>query len=389
MPVEPVPRRGSVQSAVLVIPHFRLSLRLKACTVAALIDWFSGLVGYDGDRLRLGQLVEVDRDGRERWRVDRGDDVRGSFESSIRVGRGLATEGMRRAAAERGLHLTSGSSVLKISGNPSKWLQGHNVFGPQVDQLGPVVQEVVRRLSPQYRPADADAEPYVALTRSRVDATVAIDMGTDEQVHNWLAQAATHTRSRHGRAMVSGGTVYWGKSSRRWSLKAYCKRCELQVHPPHVPIGPLRDFALGQLRMELVLRGPELKPRGTLSPEIVFEYYGKVVNGVPTAEVKTVEGGLDALALSNAAKVALNLWLRGGDPARSMSRATFYRYRRAILDEVGIDLSLPRDDQSAHIERAGFSVEELKARWVREVPEHLQPMLFTPARRGPFWPAGK
>src|SRR5690606_10147602 len=117
-----------------------------------------------------------------------------------------------------------------------------------------------------------------AVHRSRVDVTTAVDLGSHQAVHDWLTLAETTTRSRHGRAVASAGTVYWGKSSTRWTMKAYCKHCELRAHPPDaVELLPdLLEWTRPHLRLELTLRRPELKNRGTLDEAVIWEFFSKL-----------------------------------------------------------------------------------------------------------------
>src|ERR1700756_2629886 len=186
-----------------------------------MLDWFSGYVGYDASGLEVGRFFEVDRHGEQVRCVPRWETAVGSFEAGVQVTRGLAPDPM--LADGRRLGFLCSPDALRISGNPSKFLQGHNVAGPSVSLLGTVLQALVRSFGEGLRPADCDAAPLPAVHRSRVDVTTAVDLGSHQAVHEWLQLAATTTRSRHGRALDASGTVYWGKNSTRWALKAYCK----------------------------------------------------------------------------------------------------------------------------------------------------------------------
>lgn len=362
------------------------------------VDWFSGLVGYDASELRFGQVWKVSPDGEVTWSRDSWEKAEGSYASSVQVSRDVATPGMRESADEYGFLCSP--VVLRVSGNPTKFLQGHNVFGPSVASLGPVIQGLARNLPEPLRPRDAQSEAYPAVHRSRVDVAVAVDLGGHEIVHDWLRQAELQTRSRHGRAMASGSTVYWGKSSRRWSMKAYCKFCELVDHPPEMgaaslarreaargspigtpvavdlaPLSELREACEGHLRLELTLRRPELKDRGTLSEDVVWEFYEKVVIGVQK-ELFEVERKVASYGLPAHVRDALLMWLDGRTVTHLWTRTTFWRRRRQIMDVVGVDISLPRNDEMSKLERIGFDVEYLKSRQVKDVPAGLQKSLF-------------
>jgi Phage replication protein CRI len=334
--------------------------------VSAVIDWFAGYVGYDGSGLRLGLVVGVGPDGVVRWQRETWETAKGSFESGIQISR----EGRTRQMAAETDYLCS-PMVLRLGGNPAKFLQGHNVYGPSVSDLGPVIQAVVRGLPPTMRPRNADDPQLPAVQRGRVDVTVMVDLGAHEHVHEWLRTAATATRSRHGRAVVSGSTVYWGKSSTRWSLKAYCKFCELAEHRPLGDYGLLRNWCETMLRIELTLRRPELKNRGTLSEAVVWEFYKRLVIGV--GETEQLDARLAESGLSWQLQDTLELWLEGKDVRRRMPRTTLWRYRRLVMDRFGVDISLPRADQWEDIAAVGFDVEYLKAREVKTYPRELPP----------------
>lgn len=347
------------------------------------VDWFSGLIGYDARHLKLGRVVKLTPDGEVVWDIDTKAEVEGSWASKMLIGRAGAPHSMTMAAARR--DLLCGREVLSISGNPTKFLQGHNAFGPSVSDLGHVVREAVRKFPEDVRPRDADDEQWPALHRSRVDVAVGVALGSHATVHEWLNGAATFTRSRHGRPMVSGHTVYWGKNSRRWTIKAYCKFCELKDHPPAEHYEELRAFVEGQVRIELTLRTLELKPRGTLNEDVVWEYWKRVTIGVAKVNIAEVDNKILASNLPQGARTALLLWTGGQDIKWVLPRATFYRYRRAILEVFGIDVSAPRDEQLPALEPLGYDAEFLKSHEVKEPPEGLQPLLFRPPAPRVSW----
>jgi len=348
------------------------------------VDWFTGLIGYDASRLKLGQMVRFSPEGDVEWDIDTKRPVEGSWSSQMLIGRAPATHNMIMAAAKR--DFVCGGDVLSISGNPAKFLQGHNVFGPSVSELGSVVREAVRAFPEDVRPPDADDERWPALHRSRVDVAVGVDLGSHRAVHEWLTGAGTFTRSRHGRPMVSGTTVYWGKHSKRWSLKAYCKFCEMKDHPPEQHFDELRAFSEPQVRIELTLRTLELKPRGTLTEDVVWEYWKRVVIGVPKMSVTKIaemDGAIITSDMPVGAQQALLLWITGTDVRFTLKRRTFYKYRGLIRSVFGIDIASPRDDQAPALEPLGYDVEFLKAHEVKGPPEGLQPLLFRPPAPSP------
>lgn len=337
-----------------------------------MLDWFSGYVGYDASSLVLGQFFETNSRGEVVRCRDRWETAKGSFESGIQFTKGLPTDNMLVASREQGF-LCSDQFVLRLSGNPAKYLQGHNAAGPSVRELGPMIQAVVRSFAEEFRPVDADDDRLPAVHRSRVDVTTAVDLGSHDAVHEWLRMAASTTRSRHGRAVDTSGTVYWGKNSRRWSLKAYCKHCELKVHPAADPglMNDLLEWSLQHLRIELTLRRPELKDRHSLDESLIWEYVQRV-------EMPTMKGlaSVNEVNLVPSHRAALQLWADGHDVSRYYSRATFYRYRRSLLDLVGVDIAMDAAAQVKADPYALLGVEELQRREVLVVPTTIQRSLF-------------
>lgn len=336
-----------------------------------MLDWFSGYVGYDASRLQLGRFFEVSAHGEVTRERDRWETVEGSYKSGIQVCRGLATDQMVKHGNELG-YLCS-DEVLRLSGNPSKFLQGHNVAGPSVSLLGPVLQEVVRTFPEELRPADSDSPILPAVHRSRLDITTAINLDTHQNVHDYLISLSRNARSRHGKGLTSGHTVYFGKNSRRWSLKFYCKYCELLQHPPDniLLMDDLLEFTFPLLRVELTLRRPELKDRGTLDESIIWEFMEKL----EVHEMKS-HAPLEGVSLRPAVKAALMLWYDGKDLASVFPRRTFYRYRKEIIEAVGVDISNTAVEQGKQSKKVLMELEELRRREVKDFPEKINRTLF-------------
>ncbi len=338
-----------------------------------LIDWFTGVVGYSGELLKLNRVCELTPVGEILWTTERKLQVRGSFDASVQLGRSAPTADM--LVASRQYDLECMPVCLILSGNPSKFLQGHNVFGPSVSALAPVVRAVIRGLPGEIRPADADCDLWPAFHRSRVDITTSVDMGSHSLVHDWLRTAASSTRSRHGRALVSGDTVYWGKTSRRWTLKAYCKFCELKDHGPGdlALRDMLRQYCEGQIRFELTLRGPELKGRDTLDESLIWDFFNRIEVGVMKAAVSGPKVKTD---LPMAVQFTLSRWVGGEDVRHSLNDRMFYRHRRKILDELGVDISLRYEKKQA--EAVVFDLAYLREHEIKLLPSQLQGLLFKP-----------
>lgn len=345
-----------------------------------MIDWLHALVGYDASNLNLGVVYAVDPSGQCLWERPVWNTAVGSFESTFQVR--VAEPSAGTWSFWRQQPFLASPRCLELSGNPSKFTQGHNVVGPSVELLGPVVQAVVRGLGAA-RPANADSGMLPCVHRSRVDITTAVDLGSHEAVHEHLRVLAAVVRSHQSGAVAYPDlsrpeTVCFQQGSRRWSLKVYCKFCELGAHPPKLDaafLQELRSWSTGHLRFELQLRRPELVARGTLSESLIWDFYCRLRLPVMS------DYGVGADILRANVKLAFEHWLdRGPGALDVLPRATMYRYRSQILKATGIDVLLPREGQSAAARRVLLSVDELKAREVKDIPEPIQASIWKPLR---------
>lgn len=344
-----------------------------------MIDWFSGKIGFDGNFLKLNRLCETTPEGDLIWQLERKTQIRGSYDSSLLIGRDVPSEEMIRAS---GLYnLLCNPVVMVISGNPTKFLQGHNVFGPSVSALSPLLKATVLEFPESVRPPDADSNKWPALMRTRVDVTTSINLDKHRLVHEWLRTAGDSSRSKHGRPMVSGDTVYWGKKSSRWTMKAYCKFCELEVHPLKDKRlkDTLKDYCEGHLRLELCLRRPELKNRGTLDENVIWEFLNRIQFGVTKIELED-----DIPNLNGIVELTFTKWRSGKDVRFELNKRTFYRHRKLILEYTGFDISL--EPQEKQLKRINYDIDYLKSHEVNTIPSSLQGYVFKPGD-SPKWNA--
>jgi hypothetical protein len=334
-----------------------------------MLDWFTGVVGCDASHLTTDKVCRIEPTGHIAWESNCWFDVKGSYESSIQVRQSDVLS--RWVAAFKHDQMTLGYPVMQMSGNPVKFLQGHNAFGPSVELWQPVVTAAIKAFPDSVRPADALDNISFAMWPSRIDIAVSVDMGSYENVREWLRCISTNSRIRRGRALLAGETVYWGQHSRRWSLKSYCKYDEMGVHP----MGDLslnsqfRESVRSILRLELCLRSLELrdleKKGVALNESLLWDYFENkiTIGALSMSKVKD----LDVLSLPHQA--ILMRWLKGEDVSKLLKVSTFYRYRRIILDNFGADISIPCQDQESMLERVQFDIKYLREHEVKVVPD--------------------
>lgn len=310
-----------------------------------MIDWTDFVINVVHTPIPAGRIVSIGVGGDVEWDTPKAMQVSGSYESSIRVrsqggdGSGLATE-------------------LYISGNPSKFLQGHNVFGS--DDLLSLCHAVASRVFIVMGIQDDLALRRVALGDfqvKRIDLTYSYDFGNSATVSAVLSSLAVRTRSRMGRAQTRGGTVYHGRNSRRWSIKMYNKGEELQAGKKHrlspeLQSTPIFDFSQSLLRVELTLRSKQLKELSldsgrSLTPatcrQLFDEYFGRVEMS-PQVDIASDE----VISLPRAIRSTYLLWKEGIDVRNMHSRPTFYRHRSHLL-RYGVDIDLPVHSDESNV----------------------------------------
>lgn len=302
-----------------------------------MIDWVSCVVPCNhttpihGDR-----IMRVTPEGERVWETLTAKTVEGSYSDRITI-------------KTHEVDHEGNPCALYVSGNPVKWFQGHNVFGHNCPhELTVGLLNRLCELLPELTPTDYQRKFWAmgAFRFTRLDITSMFALGSNAAVNDWLRSAEFSSRTRHGRPAMKGNTLYWGKTSRRWSLKAYAKAQELEAHPPTRTLpNSLTDWAQDKLRVELVMRQLQLKEHGldlaanwssgdTAAADLYLEYLGKLqmVDNMRVDHDKVMTELPPRLAGT------YTLWREGYDLMAHMSRPTFYRHRKELLAH-GVDIT--------------------------------------------------
>lgn len=347
-----------------------------------MIDWLSatitapsGLsVGYDSGRnLKLNPHGEIIRETRSPLAVK--DDADPSSSRNFLV-------------------FTPDQRTLYLSGNPVKLIQGHNLFGS--DDLNGLYLEAgvfIRRNAGLFpSPESYDSCEFTKPKYSRIDITRSYRFNTQTEVSEFIRYTAGTARSRHGAAVLHGSeTAYFGKNSRRWSMKVYDKHSEFLknssalcrnkftrgiLRPLMQEENDLIDWSKGIVRFELCLRGQELT---VINKQILHNalpdwlsvwtsYYEKIQFNDNAA--MTTDHTLLEATLKPSQKAVFELWRSGKDLRSIYPKPTFYRHRSAILAVLGVDIASPpsTDSDSARsttgLDPARFDPEPLESRLV-------------------------
>ena len=316
-----------------------------------MLDWITARVPcHHLEPIDGGRVLKLSPAGEKVWEVATRLEVEGSHESNLQIrthGFGPDGEGV----------------ILEISGNPTKWLQGHNLFGGFAAP-GPLVEALMCRLCellPGLQPTAHNYRQWVdgRVELLRVDLTWMLQLDSRASVRAWIraAERSAYLKHRGRGSLTKNGTLYYGKHSRRWALKFYSKGDELEAGKDHGLSEELerRDdlllYADRALRCEAVLRGMELRRRNLRwgfdwSDTTGAEILNGIVQGLNMSDQVT----LPTTALENLPprlRAFYEAWVNGVDLRGILPKNTFYRYRRQLLP-LGVDLAIrqPHEDRS-------------------------------------------
>jgi II/X family phage/plasmid replication protein len=296
-----------------------------------------------------GHVCRVRTDGSLEWNTACRKQLRGSWSSSMMFrALGAAPDG-------------ECPSGLEISGNPAKFLTGHNLFGS--DCPTDLLTRLLERVGPELWPSSHFDSQFVDLAEgqiSRIDLTGSwlLDRPVDVVPYLRSMEERVWVPYRGRGVMDAGGsTLYYGrtakgKRAKAWQLKLYAKGPEIAVHPLPLPaysVPQLIDHVNRTIRVELTLRTSELKRLGLTriadwTPERVSEvwrtYVAKLDFGDATMNLDTLD--LAELGLKARHATALGAWKAGNDLRAIMSPSTFRRLRSELKALTGYDIATLR-----------------------------------------------
>ena len=353
-----------------------------------MLDWITARIPCDhSHEIAGGAMVNYknafDFSQGQEWAFAKPLPIVGSHDSNVRV----KTSGFDGE--------TDAGRELHIDGNLVKFFQGHNLWGTH-DLIG-LVNSFMNQLCsiPQLglRPTDLQRQMWRngLFNLSRVDVTTMYQLRNRADVLTWLANAEHSSTMRHrGRGQLcKGSTLYFGKNSRRWSLKFYAKGQELDAKGHELPKSlDLRDklieYAQPALRSELTLRSKQLNdielqlaanwPRNAEGITHLFNGYMK---GLHMSDVRRIPAeNLDSLP--SGCRLAYQSWLEGHDLKGMLTPRTFYRYRSQMLP-FGVDLATVNPRENANVVPLVRVLEAMPM----QVPEWAieTPLYFDPSRR--------
>lgn len=303
-----------------------------------MIDWITAEIRCN-NKLDTGCLAKINPKGEVDWVSCSWLPVTGSYESNIMI-------------------KPLSDTRIVISGNPAKFLQGHNLFGTNdlvylFNNAFSVIHELLADdgLTPTASQLDDIENGKYHLTR--VDINETWHLSNADEVRAWIRAAGEKMNMPYrGKGVFSGDTLYWGKGSKYWFLKCYHKGDEINRKksnfPSELKTAEMLDYANKSLRLELVLCSKFL--RSTCLNNAYF-WQEKTARMLLLEYIKKFEMSDnfmisdDVLAkLPTKLKSYYFMWLHGEDVRKHVSKTTFYRIRKQ-LKEYGIDIALLRDKE--------------------------------------------
>jgi len=293
------------------------------------IDWVkANLPLSEPLDLPHGRIVRISPDGEIEW------DLKAWLE-------------VPSSSGDTRIRLRVSGDLLEVSGNPSKWLQGHNLWGSDdlVNLTVDMTLAALEALSVRPNPADEAGWRTGGFGVKLAHVAVMFDLGSDDAVVEylrWLEGAPASNRRVHG--LRKGSTVSW--TTRALRMKAYHKLQEL-LDTKQLANHDLRDellaWASGKLRWEVELRSRELR---RLKLDLGVLWKGLDATSVALAYAKLVEmptrqnPRMAHLDVPQHLRGTLFLWAQGVDLRVALSRRTYYRHRKELL-AYGVDIARP------------------------------------------------
>jgi II/X family phage/plasmid replication protein len=285
-----------------------------------------------------GKVFSVDEDGLIEWEVERPFSFEGSHESRVQI--------------------QSDGWTVKLSGNVGRFHRRDNIFGFTLDEVMGKANRILASFDlPPFtkgKPFLEYGSPFSKFTGAfftRLDLTENFSVGSAANVAPFMQHLAAQSVSRmRTGSFPDGYTVDYGRGSKYWYAKAYAKHHQLTARQQkkHPPVPDVLAFVehVGMVRFEVTLKSRFLSQNG-------LRYWGAIdmqkLNRIfyEKAEVirreKAAYESLDQMFEDLPAELlgTALAWKMGKDLSCKMKRATYYRHRRKLLIEHGIDISQP------------------------------------------------
>ena len=143
-----------------------------------MIDWFAGVLPCTHHPIKLGREIRLTPDDEIEFEKLLYRNVKGSDDSNFTV-KSIGSDGQGRA------------THLKLSGNPAKFLQGHNVFGSDdlLSLMIDVYKKITKALNINYTADDFKNVKTGNYLVTSIDINYSFDLPSKADVDSWLRAA--------------------------------------------------------------------------------------------------------------------------------------------------------------------------------------------------------
>ena len=303
-----------------------------------MIDWLTMKISCDHDGIiSNGEVVSLSKDGDSiEWSLTKYLPVVGSHDATISI----------RSITQQ---------TNEISGNPTKWLQGHNLFGTNDPKrlVWLFFNELLNIPELKLKPSLEQLHRIKNgnLTISRIDINETWHLKDMNEVLAWINAAGQGMHLKHrGAGQFRGDTLYWGKNSRRWLIKCYSKGDEINSKKSNFPdelrTPEMLEYADRALRLEVTIKSNQLREwrlhdLSQWTPETAKMLLLELIKGLEMSNNFRLTDDV-IRSLPSGLSMAYLAWWHGADLKQMLSKNTFYRYRRK-LKEYDVDISILRD----------------------------------------------
>ncbi|WP_026960549.1 phage/plasmid replication protein, II/X family [Aliagarivorans taiwanensis] len=302
-----------------------------------MIDWATVEIPLNHTPIYGGEVISILPDGTQEWSTPKRMQAVGSYEKKLSF-RSVGGDGAGKA------------THLWISGNPSKFLQGHNVFGS--DDLVSLVADTFAIIAKQFCLKPTLQEQHAIAIGdyqvNKVDINYSFDLPCRSDVLAFIRAMEFKAKTRHGRPSMKGGTLYFGDNrSPYWFIKLYCKAEEIETNRGALPIAlqnlGIEQWVENKLRIELTLKRKQLRKLDVinakdLSAVRVRELFNDYLRKLEMKEQIALTSE-QQMNLPHRLQSTYILWREGRDLRNVLPRPTYYRHRKELL-EHGIDINL-------------------------------------------------
>lgn len=329
-----------------------------------MIDWICAIFPVDFE-IMGGRCVHLDENGEVEFTSAKFLQVEGSHSCRVSVKSIWDTKNPRVLGA-RDAHL--GKSPYKwriyVSGNPIKFLQGHNIWGHNDLQalMFCFMEKLCLQLQlPPMVTALLTQHAYTGNYEiSRIDLTESFTLPTIGDVRAWI-RAASQVGTGRNQSVNSykERTLYLGKNSRRMSIKVYAKGDEIRAPKHRLPHQfddvkeQLQEYTDKLLRVELTLRSMALKDMGLHKGAywrqgMIEHVYNEKIKKLELPENTTLSAA-DVLSLPLHLQGYLALWQAGHNLKEHLGKRNYYKVRNEIKERTGVDIKSPPAGQKNNV----------------------------------------